>query len=211
MTEAEWLESGDPAAMLRFVSGRLSDRKLRLFACACCRRFWHLLSCPLARPAVEAAESYADGVLSYRQLADVACGRWSEIKPVAGVSADKILQAVQAAAAVSRGSRQDALESFRCIQPVDEDRKGQANLLRDLAGNPYRTMLADPSWLAWNGGMVVKFAQAIYAERSFQDLPILADALEEAGCGDAVLLEHCRTLGAHAKGCWAVDLLLQKG
>jgi hypothetical protein len=210
MTEAEWLEAGDPLAMLRFLENRLSDRKFRLFACACCRRFWRLLSCPLAHPAVEAAERYADGLISDGQLADVACGRWSEIEPVAGVSADKVLRTVQAAAAVSRGSRNDVRESFRCIQEVDEDRKGQANLFRDLAGNPFRTTSADPSWLAWNSGLVVKFAQAIYAERSFQDLPILADALEEAGCGDAVLLEHCRSQGSHAKGCWVVDLLLQK-
>jgi hypothetical protein len=195
--------------MLHFLGNGLSDRKFRLFACACCRRFWHLLSGPMAQPAVEAAERYADGLISFNQLEDTACGRWSEIELVAGVSQDKVLRAVQAAAAASRVFRGGLGESFDYIQQVDEDRKGQANLLRDLAGNPYRTVSADPSWLAWDGGMVVKLAQAIYDERSFEDLPVLADALEDAGCGDAVLLEHCRSQGPHAKGCWAVDLLLQ--
>ena len=72
MTESEWLESGDPLAMVRFLDKRLSDRKLRLFACACCRRFWHLLSGSLARPTVEAAECYADGLINYGTLQGIA-------------------------------------------------------------------------------------------------------------------------------------------
>jgi hypothetical protein len=210
MTEAEWLETGDPLAMLRFLDSRLSDRKFRLFVCACCRRFWHLLSGPLAQPAVEAAERFADGLISYARLADIACGRWSEFEPGAGASEEQVLWAVQAAAAASRGTRGALQESFRSIQQVDEDQKAQANLLRDLAGNPYRTGAVDPSWLAWEGGMVAKVARSIYDERSFKDLPVLADALEDAGCGEAALLQHCRSEGPHAKGCWAVDLLLKK-
>ena len=210
MTEAEWLEAGDPLAMLRFLDKRLSDRKFRLFACACCRRFWHMLSCPPAQPAVEAAERYADGLISGRQLADIACDRWSEIEPIAGISADKVLRAVQAAAAVSRGYRAAIWESFGYIQQVDEDQRAQANLLRDLAGNPYRTPHLQPACLTWNDSTVVRIAQAIYDDRAFNHLPILADALEDAGCDDAVLLAHCRGAGPHVRGCWAVDLLLGK-
>jgi hypothetical protein len=70
-----------------------------------------------------------------------------------------------------------------------------------------RPFTADPSWLAWNDGTVAKLAAAIYDERRFADLPILADALEDAGCADAAVLAHCRGGGEHVRGCWVVDLL----
>ena len=55
-----------------------------------------------------------------------------------------------------------------------------------------------------------KIAQAIYDSRSFKRMPILADALEDAGCTDAGLMAHCRGGGEHTRGCWALDLLLKK-
>jgi hypothetical protein len=86
----------------------------------------------------------------------------------------------------------------------------QADLIREVFGNPFKGAYLQPSWLGWNGGTVVQIAQAIYYERAFEQLPILADALEDAGCGDADLLAHCRGAGPHVRGCWAVDLLLGK-
>jgi hypothetical protein len=84
-------------------------------------------------------------------------------------------------------------------------------LLRDIFGNPFRAAIADPSWLSSNRGAVLELAQAIYEERSFfRRLPALADTLEEAGCTDAAILEHCRQGGLHVRGCWVVDLLLGK-
>jgi hypothetical protein len=69
----------------------------------------------------------------------------------------------------------------------------------------------DPAWLSWNGGMVRGIARAIHAERAWGQLPVLADALEEAGCTNDAILRHCRQQeGVHAKGCWLVDLLLGK-
>jgi hypothetical protein len=75
-------------------------------------------------------------------------------------------------------------------------------------GKGFRPMDIDPAWLAWNGGAVRKMAQSIRDERRFADLPILADALEEAGCDDRGILAHCRSGGEHARRCWVVDLLL---
>ena len=66
------------------------------------------------------------------------------------------------------------------------------------------------STVEWNHGTVARIAQAIHDERAFDRLPILADALEEAGCQDADILGHCRHPGPHVRGCWAVDLLLVK-
>ncbi len=57
-------------------------------------------------------------------------------------------------------------------------------------------------------GPVVAVASGIYAGRAFEDLPVLGDALEDAGCADADFLGHCRGGGRHARGCWAVDLVL---
>ncbi|MBA4066320.1 MAG: hypothetical protein C0501_21920 [Isosphaera sp.] len=79
--------------------------------------------------------------------------------------------------------------------------------LRDLVGNPFRSVTADPAWLT---STVVALATGIYGERAFDRLPILADALQDAGCEDAAVLDHCRGPGPHARGCWVVDMLLGK-
>ena len=73
--------------------------------------------------------------------------------------------------------------------------------------NPFRPVTADPRWLT---ATAVALAQAIYEDRAFDRMPILADALEEAGCDDADVLTHLRGDGPHARGCWAVDLVLGK-
>jgi hypothetical protein len=90
------------------------------------------------------------------------------------------------------------------------ERAWLCSVLRDLFGNPFRPVVVDPSWLAWNDGCVPKVARAIYDERRFADLPVLADALEEAGCTDAELLGHLRGPGPHVRGCWPLDALLGK-
>ncbi|MGH7169008.1 MAG: hypothetical protein ACRELG_01855 [Gemmataceae bacterium] len=79
-----------------------------------------------------------------------------------------------------------------------------------MFGNLFRQIIIEPSWLAWNDGTVPKLARNVYERRAFDRLPILADALEEAGCTDADILNHCRQPGEHVRGCWVVDLLLNK-
>jgi hypothetical protein len=71
--------------------------------------------------------------------------------------------------------------------------------------------VVDPAWLSWNGGAVAALARAIGEDRRWEDLPILADALEEAGCTDAEILGHCREPGEHGSGCWVLELLLGSG
>lgn len=86
----------------------------------------------------------------------------------------------------------------------------QCDLLRDIWGNPFRSVTLDPSWLTWNNNCVVRIAEGIYADRAFNHLPILADALEDAGCIDQQILTHLRGPGNHVRGCFAVDLCLGK-
>src|SRR5437763_179581 len=87
------------------------------------------------------------------------------------------------------------------------EQHAQANLLRDIIGNPCCPVAFAP---VWRTPTVTAVAQTIYAERRFADLPILADALEEAGCSCAEILDHCRQPGEHVRGCWVVDLVLNK-
>lgn len=88
------------------------------------------------------------------------------------------------------------------------ERKAQCDLLRELCGNPFRPVRLESEWLSWRDRTPVKVARSIYEERRFRDLPVLADALEEAGCQQEELLRHCRQGGEHVRGCWAVDTIL---
>ena len=82
-------------------------------------------------------------------------------------------------------------------------------LLRDIFGPlPFRPVAVAPDWLQWNHGTVPAVARHVYEDRAFHDLPILADALEDAGCTDSDILGHCRGAGPHVRGCWVADLLL---
>ena len=97
-------------------------------------------------------------------------------------------------------------------QPTDsrDECRAHAQLLRDIFGHLVRTVSLGPAGMVAADAGVVRFAQAVYAERAFERLPILADALEESGCADAEVLGHCRGPGTHVRGCWVVDLLLGK-
>jgi hypothetical protein len=200
MTEAEWLACSDPEPMLAFLEGQASDRKLRLFAAACSRRIWHWLDEP-GRAAVETAERFADGRADADELrsARLACR-------LAGGQA-----AWYAAASNPARAAGNAARSARSATPAAFLPEGaaQAGLLRDIFGNPFHPVAVEPSWLAWKGGAVVRLAEAIYEDRRFSDLRLLAATLEDAGCTAGDLLTHCRTPGEHVRGCWAIDLLVR--
>jgi hypothetical protein len=112
------------------------------------------------------------------------------------------------AAAGNRGLSETRAEAFFRIESAE--RKKQAAFLRDLYGDSFRPVQVDPGWLRWHDKVIVHMTHAIYDGRRFQDLPILADALEEAGCTDPEILGHCRGQREHVRGCWVVDLILEK-
>jgi hypothetical protein len=219
----------------------LSRRKMHLFACACCRPFWHLLSDPHSRAALEAAERFADGLLTRKELAGVRQAAFAVAKEpgrdvaeltlrrAARAAANSALQnGLQAASMASRDAAHvagDIARASAVVRPASDpwhagiraEERMQATLLRDIIGNPFRPMPVDPTWLSWSGGTVQHLAQTAYDERQLPSghldpgrLAVLADALEESGCADAVLLGHLRSSGPHVRGCFAVDALLRK-
>ena len=210
MTEAEWLAETDPLRLLRGLRDRASDRKLRLFACAGCRRLWWLLRDPRSRTAVEVGERYADGLADVQELAAAAQD--------ARQAADEAEQARAAGWNAARSAAGTADTPWAAAERVAGSAAFDADLLRHVLGNPFRPPppLA-PSVLRWDGGTVKRLAEGAYEQR---DRPagtldparvaVLADALEEAGCADADLLRHLRGPGPHVRGCWALDFLLAK-
>jgi hypothetical protein len=225
MTEDEWLSSAAPEVMLQSQRDDITERQIRLFAVACCRRIWSLMADERSRKAVELAERFADGRANRRERkaaadAALAARRVVEYGPDWGL----FNAAFAACLAVSYSARDAAIMNIAGdttnaagyavelygISSKAAEHAAQAALVRDILGNPFRPIRFDPAWLEWRVGGVGKLAQAIYDERRFADLPILADALEDAGCTNADILSHCRQPGEHVRGCWVIDLLLGK-
>ena len=220
MTEAEWQRCADPRPMREALRGKASERKLRLFAVACCRRLGPLLQDPRIITALDVAERHADGAatradleaaLRGAALAQRAQRRKALLFAYAAVmdacgpgglgAAEKVAWA-QAAAADARATYGERLRRTR-----PDLYASLAALLRDLIGNPFRPVSVDQFWLT---PAAVRLAQGIYDSRAFDRLPVLADALEEAGCTNAEVLDHCRLPGSHARGCGVIDGLLQR-
>lgn len=216
MTENEWLTCDDPRPLLLFLQNKASDRKLRLFAVACCRAIWDLLPSEECREKVEVAEMFADG-----RVAQYALDRtYKNGYPIGkGLSIDEWRKGY-ASFACFKAAEKNAWEaathslsdSTHARSYPEHGRYGLSQVVRIhcIFGNPFRPINKSPAWLAWNDGTVRKVAQSIYEERAFDRMPILVDALEDAGCDNADILNHCRSNSPHVKGCWVVDALLGK-
>jgi hypothetical protein len=217
MTEQEWLACPDPQKMLEFLRGKASERKLRLFACAFGRAVRD--SQRLLGPStVAVGERYADGLASDQELA-TELRKWAcspeERGPVAPSAYDGAWEAVDWLTILER--RRDDPDSYIDI-PADAVLKRSALLLRDIFGNPSRPSPPLPAAiLVWNDGTVRRLAEDIYEERRMPGgtldtarLAVLADALLDAGCDSEDLIQHCREVGSHVRGCWPLDLILGK-
>lgn len=219
MTEADWLICTEPEVMLRHVRSRLSERKLRLWACACCRR--DMPAHPEGRRAVEVAERYSDGHASGNDLAEA----WRAASPqpvrftagglaardLARLAADRtalvaavqdaVMEVVHRSAWIAAGDLTGSQRWSAWDTGRRAERHAQADLFREIAGNPFRTFEPPPAWPE----TVVLLAKSLYAgvDCAFA----LHDALLEVGCGE--LAEHF-TAPRHPKGCWAMDAILEK-
>lgn len=202
---------------------RASDRKLRLFAAACCRRIWDLLPDEQCRSALETAERFADGLASLESLRDAHRGAMlSYVNYDDHDECGRFTGRESAAMAVAGACWTEAEGQDRGLDDVVDNCYGLGRLstgwrnggriefirqcrdLRDIFGYPVRAVDLAPSWLT---SEVVTLAHTMYDSRAFDRLPELADALRSAGCNDAALLAHCHETGQHVRGCWVVDVI----
>jgi len=214
MTEADWLTTKNLDALLNELRRRRFDRAVGLWIVACARLVEPLYSQPDIAKAINAAERYVDGKVVRGTLE-----RWNQrVKKVGdnavwtalwylgfdryhyhpGRVVGELTFAARKKASPAQLHKPEQAE-WACIR----------SLLRDVAGNPFQARPAFDA--AWRTGSVKRMAEGIYAARRFDELPILADALEDAGCADVELLDHLRGPGPHDRGCWALDVVLGKG
>lgn len=222
MTEAEWSSCAEPTPMLGFLRGTTDDRKLRLWACGCCRLAWRWLG-PHAHRAVDVAETHSDLDAPATDLA--ACRAEVEEKtyleggepvydPAFYACGEPIADAAvgasfySATTVASELTEEGADFDDRFAAAVARERAAHARLLRDIFGNPFRPVAFSPEWRT---GTAAALARQMYESRDFTAMPILADALQDAGCDDEDVLAHCRGDGPHVRGCWVCDLVLRKG
>jgi hypothetical protein len=216
MTEAEWLaETDDPVRMIRKLGRKCSKRKRRLFGCSCCRRICKQIPDDRSRDAVAVAESFADGIACPADLVSARSEARSVYEQFANHGPWDQRDAAAACFCVVMKYAGDAVHAWRSAAHA-ASRAGstwyaemaeQCRLVRDIFGNPFRPVALDAAWLT---STVVALAKGIYEERAFDRMPILADALQDAGCDHPDILDHCRGPGPHVRGCWVVDLILDK-
>jgi hypothetical protein len=206
--------------------GILTDRKLRLFIMALCRGMGPYLLDPRCLQAVQVGEQLADGMASAadvsRALEDVRRAH-DEYQSLAIEDRHRLhgryLGRVFFNASLAVHAVSDNLDSalgtlaesgdYDGHTPVAE-LKAQRRILKCLFFGRNQHPPIDAAVLTWNDRTVPRIAEGIYAERAFERMPILHDALLDAGCHDEALLTHCRNPEDHFRGCWALDLLLQK-
>src|SRR5262245_13664709 len=220
MTESEWLVSDDPDRMSEdLILG--SRRKLRLFAVACCRRLPADVVDDDCRRCLDAAEASVDGRATAgdrRRAGDPMARLADRLEPAARAAdarndkSDRDYRVHHAAIACHTTAAVDPYYMRKAADLVqlavtdrDAERRHQCALLRDIYGNPFRPPAFDPRWRTADA---LGLARGIYDGPAFDRLPLLADALMDAGCVDELVLGHCRSDGPHVRGCWVVDLVL---
>ena len=231
MTEAEWQVAADPGPMFDHLLHQLKPwtRKWRLFACACGRRVSDLMPTGRERQQADFAERLADDpkleavrdyyvsplpdysrrqARSYSTSAHLAS--WfatNSNAPLAAYQASChcLDAAVRKSGAMARRDARSAGPDMRAAG--DREREAHAAFIRDIFGNPFRPASFSP---AWRTSTALTLARQMYESRDFSLMPILADALQDAGCEAEDILAHCRGEGPHVRGCWVVDLVLGK-
>jgi hypothetical protein len=212
MTESEWLTCQTPRQLFGALGELATERKVRLFACACCRVIWDRLPDDRSRQAVAAAERFAEGQTTATELALA----YRAARAVHDRLRDREESHLALAAAETArssfliGSRVDptlalgqALAVYSCYPAGNLP----ADLVREIFGNPFRSVALDTTWLTEKvQALVLEMAE----QADFKKMPLLADALQAAKCDQAELLAHCRQRKPHARGCWAVDILLSR-
>jgi hypothetical protein len=184
-TPAAWWACTDLDRMLRALRGRVSPRKMRLIACAFARHALGGRDDRRGLRAIETAERHADGLATEKEL-------WAA-RGVPGLPGKLAY---------------DSLREALTVAARHGDPAELCDLVREVVGDPLHPPMWNPDWLRWHDGCVEKIVRSIFRGQRFAEMPILGDALEDAGCADAAVLAHCRQARNHARGCWVVDHLL---
>jgi hypothetical protein len=232
MTEAEWLACEDPYPLQAFLSGNQLDcrRKCRLFSVACCRHVIAYGDGGLG-DLVPANEAFADGLIPEQEFQRLWVAAIRAAPQPAGGPAKYTWLAIKseglsspfevrchsqamytcdaAVGAVWPESLEDDADLDELARHPDghryfDERRYQAALVRDIFGNPFRPVAFSPEWRT---DTALALARQMYESREFSAMPILADALQDAGCDNEGVLSHCRGEGLHVRGCWVVDLV----
>ncbi|WP_238602698.1 hypothetical protein [Fimbriiglobus ruber] len=208
MTEEEWLAATEPTPLVAYVRGLATGRQLAMAAIALCRSDRDLMRPGYSRDGVAWSERVTDGEIASDDLggldpgADYLMGAAANrCRCVAGHAADgDLLRAHDSLAEVVGILIDQDWDNARRL-------KRMAEVFRCIFGNPFRPITFNPSYLT---PTVLSLAKGIYEDRAFDRMPVLADALQDAGCDNEDILTHCRGPGPHVRGCWVVDLCLGK-
>jgi hypothetical protein len=211
MSADDWDRSLAPRVMFPHVREAAPQRKLRLFTCAVCRAVWDRITNEDCRRGVEVAERFADGEASDRTRRDAQ----RRVNVVLDVRGKRDLLRLCVSWALTKPGKWDVSlaaevvsHNSLCVVKGPKMRRTQADLIRCIFGNPFREVEFDTTWRT---DTAVSLARGMYESRDFGAMPILADALQDAGCDSEHVLNHCRDAKAtHARGCWVVDAVLGK-
>jgi hypothetical protein len=217
MDESEWLKApfdGDVLGYLQFPR-KTTPRKIRLFCCGLVRREIGWLRHPWGLRALELAERFADGRAAESEMSSAHRDALKRIKRGTLPETSEEERMVSAATkGATWAAHPDAWAAAQTFIMLPDYQAGEDQYLRDVVGNPFRPIAVNPIWLT---PTVSNLARAAYEERIMPSgeldlarLAVLSDALEEAGCDDADILNHLRSPGPHVRGCWVVDLVLGK-
>jgi hypothetical protein len=240
MTEQEWLAGKDAETLFlairteksTFRTGKqewasvrrfpVSERKLRLYCCACCQRVRDLIPSDQVRALLTVEERWAEGRASEEEVREATEVARQALRDMSGgqgmmlwdMSAGQLATHAVAGIFLTEGmgvSHSGAWALWKAGAIESWQGGDYIKLLHDIVGNPFRPSPPLPAAvLAWNDATVPRIAEAIYGEYAFGRLPVLADALLDAGCEDEELIGHCRSDLPHVRGCWAIDLILGK-
>jgi hypothetical protein len=231
-----WQQCAEPEAMVEYYGKRkcFTERKARLIMLACCQRHPGFMKHSSVRPSLATlVKHYADPnapdkpldspeARSLHKMLDEHTDqmiRRPNCNRMAFVMRCAVLVAAEPVSVMKQ--RQQAFEHlvYSCmhdvavaigknIRPDPAEWAAQADILREVLGNPFKPVTVKPAWLT---DTVVALARHAYQTEDFSTLPILADALQDAGCENADILNHCRaSKQVHVRGCWVVDLVLDK-
>jgi len=217
MNEIEWLKSSDPLELIRYLDSKSRVRKHLLYGCAECRRKWdHFSGDAVSIQNLELAERYADGEVEASELRNAKDAMYyGYVKGGSSITMflleiDSISPVEAVVSSILEELTNWALDNVgedKTPEVIKEEELLQVQLVHDVFGNPFRKVKLNRKTLS---SQAISIATAIYDDRAFNRLPILADALQESGVDNEDILNHLRSHGPHVRGCWALDLVLGK-